>query len=351
MDIRQRLLYALIILVSITAVAVLGYLLLGGPNVNVLDAIYMAVITIAGVGYGEIIDTSQNPTLRTFNILIVMIGVMLTVYVFSVVTAFLVEGELTNIFARRKMQKRIEALKDHYVVCGLGDTGRHAVEELHKTGTPFVVIEHDGETVKRFLEHAPEVYRELPYLVGDATDEETLDTAGVERARGVIAGLAADKDNLVITVVVRQKNPSVRIVARCTDPKFSDRLMKAGANSTVSPNRIGGLRMASEVMRPHVVGFLDIMLREQSRTLRIEEIELPASSAWAGQPLEKLALRGKFNLLPLAVKLADGSFLPNPPDNYHVLAGMVVIVMGDVKDVQRARSEAQSSGFLATARS
>lgn len=341
MDIRSRLLYALVILVVVTAVSVAGYMALGGPSVSFLDALYMAVITIASVGYGEIVDTSHNPTLRWFNMVVVMVGVMLTVYVFSVVTAFLVEGEIRNIFWRRKMQKRIAALKDHYIVCGLGDTGRHAVEELQKTGTPYVVVEHDEEGVKRFLEHVDEAYKEMAYLVGDATDEQTLQAAGLERARGLIAGLNHDKDNLVITVMARQMNPNARIVARHTEPAFSDRLLKAGANATVSPNRIGGLRMAAELIRPHVVSFLDLMLKEKSRTLRVEDIEVPAGSAWAGQPLEKLALRAKYNLLPVAVRLADGSFLPNPPDNYHILGGMVVIVMGDVNEVRRARNDAQ----------
>ena len=143
------------------------------------------------------------------------------------------------------MQKRISELKDHYVVCGLGTTGRHAVEELQKMGTPFVVIETHEENIQKLREHLDASH--LLYIIGDATDDDVLTQAGIARARGLIVALSADKDNLVIIVMVRQMNPKIRIVARCTDPKFSEKMLKAGANSTVSPNHIGGLRMARRI--------------------------------------------------------------------------------------------------------
>jgi len=345
MDIRRRLAYALLVMVVITAAAVTGYRLLGGRDVSLLQALYMAVITLAGVGYGEIVDTSHSPALRIFNMFVVLFGVTITVYMFSVVTAFLVEGEITNIFWRRKMQKRIQAVKHHYIICGLGDTGRYAVEELQKTGTPYVVVEHTEENIKKLQEHDP-VYKEVLYVTGDATDENTLDQAGIERARGLIASLASDKDNLVITVVARQKSPSIRIIARCTDQRFAERLIKAGANSTVSPNHIGGMRMASEALRPHVVGFLDVMLKEHGRTLRIEEIDIGSGSPWVGTTLQHIDLRHRYNLLPLAIRQEDGSFLPNPPDNHQVQASTVIIVMGDVSELKRARHAAASGAAM-----
>lgn len=342
MDLRKRLQVAVMLLVLVTAFSVAGYLLLGGSSVTLMQALYMAVITLAGVGYGEIIDTSQNPALRIFNMFVVLFGVTITVYVFSVVTAFLVEGEITNIFWRRKMQKRISELKDHYIICGLGDTGRFAVEELQKTGMPFVVIEGSEEVIKRFREHRGDVANDMLFLVGDATDEEIMDQAGMDRAKCVIAALSSDKDNLVITVMVRQRSDEIRMVARYTDPKFSERMVKAGANSTVSPNRIGGLRLASEALRPHVVGFLDLMLREQSRTLRIEDIEIATASPWAGLSLGELQLHRKYNLLLMAVKnvFGDQQFLANPPDNIKLSAGSVLIAMGDINDIRRARHDA-----------
>jgi len=341
MELRRRLIYAVILLLAVTTLSVGGYLWLGGPHVTFLQALYMAVITLAGVGYGEIVDTSHNPVLRIFNMFVVLVGVTITVYVFSSVTAFLVEGEITNIFWRRRMQKRISELKDHYVVCGLGTTGRHAVEELKKTGTPFVVIETHEENIQKLREHLDAAH--LLYIIGDATDDEVLVQAGIARARGLIVALSADKDNLVIIVTVRQMNPKIRIVARCTDPKFSEKMLKAGANSTVSPNHIGGLRMASEMLRPHVVSFLDLMLKEQSRTLRVEEIEVGNASSWVGKTLAQIDLRTAYNLLPMAVKRADGAaeghYQVNPPDSLTLEKGMVLIVIGDVKDLHRVRQQ------------
>lgn len=344
MDLRKRLGYAVAALLTIIVFSVAGYLVIGGPSVTLLQALYMAVITLAGVGYGEIVDTTHNPALRIFNMFVVGFGVTITVYVFSVVTAFLVEGEITNIFWRRKMQRRISELKNHLIICGLGDTGRFAVDELQKTATPFVVIEGNAEVIKKFREHHGSDADNVLILEGDATDEELMDQAGIERAKGLIAALPHDKDNLVIIVMARQRGDDLRIVARYTEPKFADRMAKAGANATVSPNRIGGLRLASEALRPHVVGFLDIMLREQSRTLRIEDIEINAGSAWIGQTLSDLKMHQRYNLLVMAVKniLGDNKFIANPTDNLRLTPGSVIIAMGDVNDVRRAREECEA---------
>lgn len=345
MDIRRRLLYAIIALSTMTAVAVTGYRVLGGPGVTFLNSLYMAVITLAGVGYGEIVDSSHNPALRVFNMFVVSVGVMITVYVFSVVTAFLVEGEIRNLFWRRTMLKRIEGLKDHFIVCGLGDTGRYAVEEFHRTNTPFLVIESHEDNIAKFKEHQEGRYKEILYVIGDATEESVLDAAGLDKAKCVVAAVASDKDNLVTTVMVRQKNPTVRIVARCADVKFADRMLRAGANATVSPNAIGGLRLASEALRPHVTNFLDLMLREKSRTLRIDEIVVTKSSPWVGKSMEELRFRANYHLLALAVKTSTGEhrndFQVNPPENLALVAGTVVIVMGDVEEIRRARRDAQ----------
>lgn len=342
MSLRRRLLYALLTLVSVVAIAVAGYRILGGDKVGFLQALYMAVITLAGVGYGEIVDTSHNPALRVFNMFVVLIGVTLTVYVFSVVTAFLVEGEIRNIFWRRRMERRISELKDHYIVCGLGDTGRYCIDELTKTETPFVAVDNHPDNVKRFQEHASKY--DLLYVIGDAADASVLDEAGIASAKGLIAALPSDKDNLVVTVMAHQQNAALRIVARCTDLKFAERLIKAGANATVSPNHIGGLRMASEALRPHVVGFLDLMLKERSRTLRVEEIHIPEGGAWVGLSMTDLDLRHRYHLLPMAVKThgdeKDPKFLFDPPDSYHLSAGDVIVAMGDVHEIHKARHDA-----------
>jgi len=340
---RRRLIAACGLLLGVGTVAVIGYKLIGGPSVRLLDAIYMAVITLSGVGYEEVIDTAHNPGLRIFNIFIVLIGVGIAIYVFSVLTAFLVEGELRHLFRRSRMRKQIAELKEHFIVCGLGETGRHVVDELERTQSPYVVIESSTEVITRLIDSDRELYHDMLYIVGDATDEKLLVEAGVDVAAGIITVLPSDKDNLVITVVVRQRNHSIRIVCRCTELSFSERMVKAGANSTVSPNRIGGLRMASEVLRPSVVGFLDLMLQEKSRTLRIEEISLGEKSSWVGSTVSDLKLNERYNLLPLAIKGAaagEQQLVVNPPATTKLASGTVVILLGATDDLVRARADA-----------
>lgn len=242
------------------------------------------------------------------------------------------------------MQRHIDELTGHHIVCGLGDNGRHAVAELRKTNTPHVVVDISEENIKKLKELHPGTLQEMLYVIGDATEEDTLEKAGLSRARGLITALPLDKDNLVVTVIVRQRFPKMRIIARSAERKFADRMLRAGANSTVSPSQIGGLRMASELIRPHVVGFLDTMLKEQGRTLRVEEIEVKATSPWAGSALHDLKLKSRYNILVLGLKQPGAEstldFMVNPPDNFVLDKQVILIAMGDMKDIQRARQDA-----------
>ncbi len=346
MELRHRLLYAAILLLSLISFSTLGYRILGGPSVGLLQALYMAVITLAGVGYGEIVETAHNPALRVFNMFIVLFGVAVTVYVFSVVAAFLVEIQLTQPFWRRRMQKRVDELSDHFIVCGLGDTGRAVTAELQKTQIPCVLIELSEDNLRKMRELYADLFRDLPYVIGDATEEDVLEKCGLRRAKGVITTLPHDKDNLVITVLVRQRFPGLRIVARATDRKFGERMMKAGATSTVSPSQIGGLRLASEAIRPHAVGFLDMLLKEQGQTLRVEQVEVQRNSPWAGKRLDEIDLKGRMNLLVLGLKHPSGSGLPdlvvNPSEQATVSPGGVIIALGDLPDIERARRECET---------
>lgn len=244
------------------------------------------------------------------------------------------------------MQKRISQLRGHSIVCGIGDTGRYVIEEMHRTGTHYVVVDLHEESIKKVSVTHPDLFHDMMYVVGDATEQETLGKAGLEHAKGLVTALPGDKDNLVVTVIAHQAFPNLRIVSRASDLKFADRMARAGAQATVSPSHIGGLRMASELIRPHVVGFLDLMLKDQSQTLRVEDIEIDTGSPWAGNPLSEIGIQSKHNLLVLAAKSAGGVSGPklwvNPPDKLVIQAGTAIIVMGDVKDIHKARQEAKS---------
>jgi len=335
MDLRRRLAFTILLLLSILMVAAAGYRFFGGPGVTPLDAIYMALVTISSVGYTEVVDTSHNVPLRIFNMFVILFGIGIMLYVFSAFTAFIVEGQLNDLFRRRKMLKQIRDLRDHFIVCGAGELGHHVVQELLKTRNSFVVIDVSDEQLEKIKQLG-----EFPVLKGDAADEDTLTTAGLTHARGLASVLSEDRDNLMVTVTARQMNPNVRIVARCAEARMAGKLIRAGANTAVSPNTIGGMRLASELVRPHVVGFLDMMLKEESKTLRVEEIIIGPGSPWIGKTIHETELHQRFELLALALRKPDGKTQYNPHGNTSLVVGDVLVAMGNVDLIWKAREAA-----------
>jgi voltage-gated potassium channel len=323
----------LLVVVLLSAAAVYSWF--GGPGVTLLDAFYTALLTITTGG--EIIDTRANPGLRLFNTFFILIGIGVILYVFSASTAFIVEGELNQIFRRRKMQKLIRDMNDHLIICGAGETGTYLVKELLETGNVFVVIDHDEQRLQKISQLG-----EVPILKGEGGDDEVLAAARIQVARGLASVLPEDKDNLLTTVTARQLNPNLRIVARCVDARMVEKLLRHGANAAICPNMIGGLRLASELIRPKVVTFLDLMLREEYGTLRVDEIAVAERSPWIGKKLKEMDLHKRYELLPLAICKPDGEMKFNPRDDTKVGSGDVLLVMGDVANVWKARDAAGS---------
>ena len=335
MSLRRQLVISLLLLIVVVLSAVAVYMWFGGPEVTLLNAFYMAVITVSTVGYSEVVDTHAHPGLRLFNIFFILVGIGIMLYVFSASTAFIVEGELNHLFWRRKMQKLIRDMNNHLIICGAGETGTYLVKELLKTGNLFVVIDHDEGRLERISQLG-----EVPVLKGEGGDEEVLTAARIQDARGLASVLPEDKDNLLITVTARLLNPNLRIVARCAEDRMIEKLLRHGANAAISPNMIGGLRLASELIRPGVVSFLDLMLRDESGTLRVEEISVVEGSSWIGKKLKDLNLHGRYDLLPLAVRKSDGSVKFNPRDETVMASGDTIVIMGDVANAWKARDAA-----------
>jgi voltage-gated potassium channel len=307
----------LLILIGGTA----GYYFIGHQLYSLLDCLYMTVITIATIGYGEIIDLSASPGGRIFTMLVALAGIGTLTYTFSMVTALIVEGTLTDSFRRKKMEKKIQELSGHQIVCSAERVGIHIVNELAATQRPFVVIENHQEHIDALLERFPEAL----YVTGDPTDNEVLLKAGVERSAGLFATEDDDNRNLVICLSARHLKPGLRVVAHAREPKNVDKMKRAGATSVISSEQIGGLRMASEMTRPAVVSFLDIMLRDKEKNLRIEEVDLPA--ALAGKTILDLKLNRFKDLLLMALR--DGSdWVYNPGENQPLTEQSVLIFMG-----------------------
>ncbi len=335
MELRRRLLRALAALALLISAATLGFHALS-REASWLDCLYMVVISLTGVGYTEIVNTSHSPALRVFNIVVLVVGVSMMLYVLSLATAFFVEGNFGSLFRRRRMERKIAGFTGHFVVCGAGETGSLVLDELEKTGASAVVVDLQADRLTSFAERPT-----LATVEGDATDLESLERAGLARASCVVAALPHEKDNLIVTVLVRQRDPKIRIVARHVNPAMADRLQKAGADATVSPTAIGGMRLASEAVRPHVVGFLDQMLKQKGLPVRIEEIRITEGSRWTGRDLGGLDLRGRWGLTALAVKDApDAPFRYGPTAEESLRTGAVLVVLGEERRIGEARMDA-----------
>lgn len=292
----------------------------------------MTVISLTTVGFGEVIEITGNIPAEIFTMLLITFGMGIILYGISTVTALIIEGELSGILRKKKMFKRISKMKNHYIVCGGGETGRPVIEELEKNKESFVLIEQDQENIQRCKS-----MQDLIYIEGDATEDENLVAAGIEKAAGIIITLPSDKDTLYVTMSARMLNKNIRIISRMIDPKLEPKLKMAGANRVVSPNTIGALRMASEMIRPTVVDFLDRMLRSKQGNLRIHQIEIRENSAIAGKNLHESGLKAKFNLLILAVRHDNGEIEFNPQPSQVLNAGMTLIIMGEVDNIARAK--------------
>lgn len=334
-ELRWRLIRIALMMLIVMVGGTVGYKLIGGPDASWLDCLYMTVITVLTVGYAEVVPGVETPIGRIFTIVLIVGGVAVLGYGLSTVTAVIVEGELLDILERRRMDREIARLNNHYIVCGAGRTGEHIIDELVKTQRPTVVVDVDEER----LRYINEIYK-VPYVVGDATDEGVLIRAGIERARGLLTALSTDPDNLYVVITARGLNPDIRIVSRAVEPAAYEKLKRAGADAVVDPNHIGGLRMASEMIRPTVVSFLDVMLRDLEETYRIEEVTVQPGSEIAGKRLSDLRLPERTGALVLACKRGDADFQYQPPADTMVEPGTTLVVLGSVESMKKLREMA-----------
>ncbi len=311
-----------------------GYWFLGHGRWHYAECVYMTTITLTTVGFGELPHMADVPGARFLTGIIAAFGVSVVAYAQGNVTALVIEGAFGEALRRRRMEKSIAALRGHVVVAGAGSTGRHVVEELHRTQTPFVVIDMNEAHMKRISEEL--CGGEMLYVLGDATDDHALIAAGVRWASGVVAGLTDDRDNVFVTLSARSLNPNARIVSKVIEDPTEPKMLKAGASAVVSPAQIGGRRIASELLRPNVNEFFDQMFRD-SRGLRLEEVSIPNGSSFSGQALKDTPIRRETSLLVIAVKDGGGNFVYNPHPDFMLSTGATLIVMGEVAAVLKLR--------------
>jgi voltage-gated potassium channel len=314
----RNLALAAFIMVMVMLTGTLGYRSISQGHASWMDCFYMTFVTISTIGFHEVVDLSHNPNGRLFTVFIAAMGIGTMTYVMSTVTALILESDINLAWRRKKMMQAISRMNGHYIVCGVGRVGSNVAQELIATGRECVVVDSDLKHLESFLEKFPA----QPYIHADATDNDVLLAAGVHRARGIFAVATDDTQNLVISLSAKQLNPALRVVARCHDVKNVEKTRMAGADEIVSPDFTGGLRIVSAMVRPHVVSFLDEMLKTDDN-LRLEEFPIPPQ--FAGKPLEVLNLSSRHYVL-LAVR-QEGQWVFNPEAGHLLKDGDVLMVM------------------------
>lgn len=314
-----------IVMVFVTAVA--GYMYLEGWSL--LDSFYMAVITLSTVGYMEVNELSDAG--RMFTSFLILFGVGSFMFMAGSVAQLLVEGKLHEVLGRRRMQKSIDRLHGHYIVCGYGRIGKVVVEEIINDGHDVVVIENNPELVPELEEE------ELPFIIGDATSDEVLVRAGVKEASYLVAALSNEAANVYVVLTARQLKPDLYIVSRADSQGHLNRLELAGADRSIMPHYIGGVRMAQTVLRPSVISFVELAVRG-SVDLQLEEHHVTEESELVGKDLIQSEIRPRFNIIIIAIKTDRGDMVFNPPPNYVIKPGDTLLCVGG-RDNQKKLQE------------
>jgi voltage-gated potassium channel len=312
----RRVLWGAFWLIAVIVVGVLGYEIIEGWDL--LDSVYMTITTITTVGYREVHPLSDGG--RIFSIFLMIGGVGGAFYALSGIVGYVVEGNIGTVWERRKMQNRINALKNHFILCGFGRVGEEIARTFKEENVPFIVIENRQECIG-LLEKSDYIY-----LEGDATKDDVLRDAGIERARGLIAAVGADVDNTYITLSARGLCPEIFIEARASSVEAQTKLERSGANRVILPHAIGGNRMAMLALRPAVVDFIDNVVYSRGREMRLENVDIKERSKITGMNIREVG--GKTGVTTLAIQKKGQVLKPNPSGEETIEDGDKLIVIG-----------------------
>ncbi len=323
---------------KLTGLALLALVALGTAGFHFLegwpwfDGLYMVVTTFTTIGYQEVHPLSHPG--RIFNLVLILAGVSLVLVTIGVLTQALLEFELQAFFGRRRMERDISRLSDHYIICGAGRVGRSVARELARKPAPFVVIEQNEAKAQRHADWLT--------IVGDATQEATLRSVGIEKARGVVAATTTDATNIYIVLTARALNPRLKIIARASEEDAEKHLLTAGADSVVSPYSFAGHRIAQAFLRPNVLDFLDIATVRGGRVgLEIEEVQVDERSNFVGKTIESSRIRQELGVIVLAVKHPGQELHFNPAPEDRIGPGDYLVAMGEPAGLRKLEATAQ----------
>lgn len=326
----HKIVVIIIIFIVLVFGGTFGYMLL--ENMDFWTGLYLTIITVFTVGYGDFVPVHLSG--RIFTIMLVLSSVSFVFYTFSKITETMIEGELRGLYKRRKMNRQISRLRDHYIVCGFGRIGKEICKILQEHHRPFVVIEKDAEEIR--------VLEEMQFfqLHGEASDDEVLQRAGIEKAKGLVSVVASDADNLYITLTARGLNPNLFIMTRSSgSPGVQTKLKRAGATRVISPYSIGARRMAHLIVRPTVTDFIDLTMRAGELDLIMEELQVSLASHLNGKNLIESEIRKKYDVIVVAIKRQDGTMLFNPKSETIIMTSDILIVLGNSEHIAGLRRE------------
>lgn len=326
--------FGIIIMIIILGTA--GFIII--EHASFLDALYMTVITVTTIGYGEIIPLSQGG--RVFNIFLIIASFSFFTYAFAKLTQYVASGEMALYFKNKKIMQTIDQLQNHVIICGFGRNGQQAAHTLSVHKKKFVVIEQDLATINQWLPND----KNLTYVASDATDDKTLIAAGIKKASALIITLPSDADNVFIVLSARSLNPSIRIISRASQPGSDTKLAKAGANNIIMPDKIGGTHMATLVSKPDVIEFIDYLSGEEGESIHMESVshnQLPPDIR--DKTLHEIMAWKKTGVNCIGIKTSEGKFVINPPDDTIISSGMKIIVLGNRDQIDQMKHNVEGA--------
>ncbi len=313
-SISKRIFFILTLLLVVVGLGTVGYMVI--EELCFLDALYMTVITLATVGFREVKELSEVG--KVFTIVLIVLGFGVFTYAATTIAQILIEGELKDVFNERRRRKMLEKLRGHYIICGYGRMGRIIAKELKANGKEVVVIEKN-------LDPKEEGYL---FVIGDATKDEILKEAGIEKAKGLVSVLSSDSDNLYVVLSARALNPDLFIIARAAEESARKKLKMAGANKVVCPYHIGGLRMAHSLLKPNVVDFWEFITSSEYLNVDIEEIYVSENSPYAGKTLKEAKIGKVFGVIIVGIKRQEGKIEFNPSGESYIMPGDILLAIG-----------------------
>jgi len=314
----RRLVFIATLIAVTLATGTIGFYVIEGYSP--FDAFYMTLITITTVGYAEIHPLSHAG--RIFNSFLIFFGVTTLFFAIGAMTQSIIELELGEYFGKRRHKRMIDKLDRHFIICGYGRVGRNAAHELRRSGVPFVVVDRNPERAERAMQAG------MLAVAADSTRDDTLHALGITRARGLVAALATDADNLFVILSAKNLNPQLYVATRAGEEEAEEKLRRAGADAVFAPYTVAGYRLAQAVLRPHVFQFFDVAARSMGLDVDIEQVRVPEASEFSSRSLQQTGIRRELGVIVLAIRKSDGRMQFNPPAETVISAGDYLIVMG-----------------------